>query len=122
MGESAGDDTKSKKKRDVLFVHGKSAKGDRYKVIRAREDRIEMGEMSDLKDGEEIRGEVVKLKAREEHPQLFDVETVLPRDEQTASAPAADHSGPPQVASEQYRKNFEAIFGPKKRKKRELLN
>ncbi|HEY3445679.1 MAG TPA: hypothetical protein VGK67_04900 [Myxococcales bacterium] len=115
MGESADDN--AKKKRDLLFVHGKSAKGDRYKVIRAREDRIEMGEMSDLKEGEEIRGEVVKLKARSEHPQLFDVETVVPREESGGA-----HSGPAQVATEEYRKNFDSIFGAKKRKKRELLN
>ncbi len=116
MGESA-DDSAKKKKRDLLFVQGRSPKGDRYKVIRAREDRVEVGEMSDLKDGEEIRGEVVKLKPREEHPRLFDVETVLPRDEGRA-----ERSGPAQVATEEYRRNFDAIFGPRKRRKKELLN
>lgn len=110
MGESA-----DKKKRDLLFVQGKT-KNDRYKVVRAREDKIEVGEMSDLKDGEEIRGEVVKLKQRSEHPQLFDVETVVPPDE------GSRHDGPAQVATDAYRKNFDAIFASKKRKKTEFLN
>ena len=116
MGESPDDPPK--KKRDLLFVHGRTPKGDRYRVIRAREDRVEVGEMSDLKEGESIRGEVVKLKPRSEHPQLFDVDVVLPRQEPEPT----DRAGPAQVATEAYRKNFEAIFGPKKRKKRELLN
>ena len=112
MGEAGG------KKRDVLFVRGRSSKSGAYRVLRAREDRVELGEMSDLKEGEPIRGEVVKLKPREEHPQLFDVDVVVPREEGTAG----ERSGPAQVASEAYRRNFDAIFGPKRRRRRELLN
>jgi hypothetical protein len=110
----------SKKKPDVLFVHSKSLRGDGYRVVRAREDRVEIGEMSDVKEGEPLRGEVVKLRPREESPRLFDVDVVVPREQ--ALAPTSPRAGPAQVASETYRKNFEAIFGRPRARKRELLN
>ncbi|MBI5546139.1 MAG: hypothetical protein HY901_19785 [Deltaproteobacteria bacterium] len=110
---------KKKKKTDLLFVHGRNPKSDALRVIRAREDRIELGEMSDLKEGEPVRGEVVKLNPRKEHPQLFDVDVVLPREE-TSAAPA--HAGPARVASEAYRDNFDRVFGQPKKRKKLLLN
>lgn len=95
------------KKSDVLFVHSPTPGGDGYRVIRAREDRVEIGEMSDVKEGQPIRGEVVKLKARRESPQMFDVEVVVPR---TETAPRGAHAGPPQVATDAYRDHWDAIF------------
>jgi len=124
MGDGA-DDTKSAKKsaakKDVLFVHSPAPKGDGYRVVRLREDRVELGQMADVKEGEPIRGEVVKLKPREESPRLFDVEVVVPREELPA---ARTGSGPAQVASESYRKNWDDIFGARGRRKAkaELLN
>jgi hypothetical protein len=45
---------------------------------------------------------------------------VVPREQ--ALAPTSPRAGPAQVASETYRKNFEAIFGRPRARKRELLN
>jgi hypothetical protein len=117
------DDTKSAPKgavkKDVLFVHSPVPKGDGYRVVRLREDRVEVGQMADVKEGEPIRGEVVKLKPRQESPRLFDVEVVVPREEPAA---AQARSGPAQVASERYRRGWDDIFGARGRRKAELLN
>lgn len=104
------------KKRDLLFVHSPTPKGDGYRVIRAREDRVEFGEMSDVKEGEPLRGEVVRLKKRPEDERLFDVDVVVPREET-----ARPHAGPAKVATDAYRANWEAIFQSPP-KKPELLN
>ena len=111
-----GDDPQDKPpKRDVLFVHSPTPKGDGFHVIRAREDRVEVGEMSGLKEGEPVKGEIVKLKPRSESPRLFDVDVLAPAEER-----ATPHAGPPQVATEAYRKNWEAVFASAP--KPELLN
>ena len=108
MDEGAG----TKRKQDVLFVHSKSPKGDGYRVVRAREDRVEVGEMSGVKEGEPLRGEVVKLRPRKESARLFDVDVLVPEEKELAAVRA----GPAQVASDSYRKNFDSIFGrPRKR-------
>jgi hypothetical protein len=95
---------------DVVFVHSPTEKGDGFRVVRKRADTIEVGEIRALQEGRPVHGEVVKLSPREEHGQLFDVDVLLP-------APAGDRaeasrSGPPQVATDAYRKNWDAIFGP----------
>ena len=41
-----------KKKPDVLLVHSPVPKGEGYRVVRLREDRVELGQMSDVKEGE----------------------------------------------------------------------
>lgn len=119
MEGDGNQDGDSKKKTDVLFVHSPTPNGDGYHVIRAREDRVEIGQMSGLKDGEAICGEIVNLKPRKESPRLFDVDVVAPA-ETSPSLPTGSRSGPPQVASEAYRENWEAVFRPPR--KRELLN
>jgi hypothetical protein len=48
---------------------------------------------------------VVRLKPREGQERLFDVDVLV-------DAPSRrDHDGPPQVVSESYRHNWDAIFG-----------
>jgi len=96
------------KKPDLLFVHSATPSGNGYRVVRARESRIELGEMSGVREGEPVRGELLKLTPRRESPRLFDVDVVLPREE----AVAASHAGPPRVATEAYRQNWDAVFGP----------
>ena len=86
-------------------------------VLRAREERVEVGVLSPLREGKPIHGEVVKLVARPEAPRLFDVETQLEAPRATdASRPAeearATAGRPAQVASDSYRKNWDAIFQP----------
>lgn len=82
---------------------------------RSEESPVELGELHPLQEGKPVNGELLSLKQRRELPFLFDVKTELadPHAEARASAepprPAAD--GPPQVATDEYRRGWEAIWG-----------
>jgi hypothetical protein len=97
-------------KEDVLFVHSPSEGGEGYRVIRKRENTIEVGEIRAMQEGRPVHGDVVRLKPREEHQRLFDVEVLMSRDE-VQSKGALAHAGPAQVATDAYRENWDAIFG-----------
>lgn len=97
-------------KEDVVFVHGPAEGGEGLRVIRKRDDSIELGEIRAAKEGRPIHGDLVRLKQRKEHDRLFDVETIVSRDE-TDQQRLPGHAGPAQVATDAYRENWEAIFG-----------
>ncbi|HTN83100.1 MAG TPA: hypothetical protein VL242_05430 [Sorangium sp.] len=92
---------------DVVFIHSPVEQGEGFRVIRSREDRIEIGELRPTEHGRPLTGDLVKLTQRSEHARLFDVEVLLP----AQRAPEAQRSGPAQVATDTYRSNWEAIFG-----------
>jgi len=97
-------------KQDVVFVHSPAEAGEGYRVIRKRDETIEVGEIRAVKEGKPLHGDLVKLTQRKEHERLFDVEVLASREE-TKQPAALGHAGPAQVASEAYRANWEAIFG-----------
>jgi hypothetical protein len=92
--------------RDVALIHGRTADGEGLRILRQREQRLEVGEIRPLKEGRAIQGEVVSLKPRAEFPLLCDVsvEVAAP----TRSAPPK--SGPAQVATDSYRENWDTVF------------
>ncbi len=94
----------------MLFVHSPAETGDALRVIRKREDVIEVGELRPMQEGKPIHGDLVKLKPRKEHERLFDVEVLASREEMGGKS-ALGHHGPAQVASDSYRANWDAIFG-----------
>jgi hypothetical protein len=111
----------SKKPKDVVLVHGPTPDGAGVNVLRARKEGLELGTMRPLEHGRPIHGEVVKLTPRTEMPMLYDVETTLPAPEQSGAGTDAKQapealvdraaaSGPAQVASDSYRKNWDAIW------------
>jgi hypothetical protein len=66
---------------------------------------VEAGEMRPMSEGRPLNGaELVTLKPRDDVP-AFDVDVLMPRD------PQPHLSGPPQVATDQYRKNWSETFG-----------
>jgi hypothetical protein len=93
---------------DVVFVHSPIESGSGYRVIRKREDTIEVGEIRAVEEGRPLHGDLVRLRPRAEHERLFDVEVLLDRPK-AAGEPV--RSGPAQVATDAYRTNWEAIFG-----------
>ena len=115
---------------DVALVSGKSSDGQGLTILRSRQGRLEAGVVRPLAPGKPIQGEVVRLKPRKALPVLCDVETILESPvskreaagqgdaEATSSKPAKN--GPPQVASDAYRKNWDAIY--RRDKKHQLLN
>jgi len=118
---------------DVALIHGVTPDGG-FRILRARDNRLELGAVRPLKEGVPITGEVVKLRPRENCPVLCDVEvqlkaTELPSDRQVRQlSPAPDaevshaRSGPAQVATDEYRKNWDAIWSQPQQRQRKLAN
>lgn len=94
---------------DVVVITGKRVNGDGMGVVRFREGNVEVGAVQPLKEGKPIVGELVRLHPRSEAPMVCDVEVELDArpPEQRGS------SGPPQVATEAYRANWDAIWAKK---------
>lgn len=101
---------------DVALIHGVTPDGEGLKILRARGDRVEIGAVRPLREGVPITGEVVTLRPRANFPALCDVETLFKPAEaagerQAPSAPAiAQRTGPAQVATDEYRRNWDAIW------------
>jgi hypothetical protein len=101
---------------DVVFIRGRSKDGKRLSVIRHRDNQLEHGLVVPLEHGKPIHGEVVRLTPRPEFPLLCDVhvECADPTVRNTTMTDApAPKKGPGQVATEQYRNNWERIFDRK---------
>src|SRR5215471_7764593 len=105
-----------RKDKDVALVYGTADDGEGYKILRQRgsSPRVEAGLLRPMQSGRAITGEVVHLEPRKESPLLFNVET-----DEELSSPAAvaarARGGPPQVATDQYRRGWDAIWGTKPR-------
>lgn len=101
---------------DVALIHGVTPDGEGLQILRARGDRLEVGAIRPLREGAPITGEVVTLKPRPNFPALCDVETHFkpPADDARArrepELAAAPRTGPAQVATDEYRRNWDAIW------------
>ena len=91
---------------DVVLLGGPTEDGGGMRVLRARQDRLEAGEIRPLKEGAPVRGEIVSLKPRENAPQICDVEVAY-------APPPSGHKGPAQVATKTYREGWDEVFGAK---------
>lgn len=97
-----------KDERDVAFLYDRTEDGDGYRMLRARKGRIEAGELRPVREGKPLHGgELVKLKPHEKVPNLYDVEV-------SCELPSRRESGPAQVATDAYRRNWERIFSTPK--------
>lgn len=112
--------------RDVVLVHGVTEDKKGLRVLRAREQTIEAGEVRPLKEGQPITSDVVRLHARGGAPFVYDVETTYSpshrstqEDEhrssgrsrhESESSPRPTHAGPAQVATQAYRENWDTIW------------
>jgi len=98
---------------DVALIHGVTPDGEGFHILRARDNRLELGAVRPLREGVPITGEVVTLKPRANFPALCDVEThfAAPAPAKALEAEArSPRSGPAQVATEDYRRNWDAIW------------
>jgi hypothetical protein len=118
--------------RDVVLAIGPTADGEGASVVRLREGRVEAGEVRAAREGQPILGELVQLRAREEHAALFDVEVLArgplasrpaPSPPPTISASSTDETpsassrlrkGPALVNSDAYRTGWDSIFGARR--------
>jgi hypothetical protein len=102
---------------DVVLLHSPTPDGEGVRVLRAREGRLEAGEVRPVKEGQPlVSGEVVTLTPRAESPALCDVKVqyAAPKREEAAASPALPHKGPALVNSRDYRERWDAIFGAEK--------
>jgi hypothetical protein len=130
MGES-----KKRASSDVALLYAPTDDGKGARVLRARDGLLEAGEVRPVKEGQPInQGEVVKLTPIQAGaPCLCNVE-VLHAGDATRQAPSAPPSanlaesarsaeangGPAQVATEDYRLNWDRIFGRRVKQGRSL--
>ena len=92
----------------LLYAPTEDEKGARY--MRVRKGELQIGEARPLAEGQSLCGqELVRMRRRAELPMLFDVEVIHP-----AERPMRDTIGPAQVASDEYRRNWEDTFAPHK--------
>jgi hypothetical protein len=112
--------------KDAILIQGVSEDGETMAVLRAREDRVEAGLVRSVKEGQPLRGELLKLTPRPEFPLLCDVEVQVPAGVVNASGgsetPAPRRGGPAQVATNSYRENWDAIWSKPKGSKKALAN
>ena len=109
----SGGSKRGTRKKDLALVFGPSPDGQGVSVLRRRagSTTVEAGTLRPLQEGRAIMGEVVRLERRDEAPFLFDCET----DEELSTTPRAQLAGPPQVATDEYRRGWDAIWGARER-------
>lgn len=101
-----------------MLIHGVTEDKKGLRVLRARNDNVEAGEVRPLVEGQPITSDVVRLKPRPEAPFVCDVETevsvgtpkVRGSKASMSSASTPHRSGPAQVANRAYRDNWDAIW------------
>ena len=101
----------------MAFVFGQDEHGTHILRRRSEESPLEAGLLRPLREGKPIEGEVIRLTPRREAPLLFDVKTELP-DPRGARATT---EGPAQVATDAYRRGWDAVWGGR-RKNSHALN
>jgi hypothetical protein len=125
---SAPPATAKKPSKDVVLLGPPTADGAGLHVIRARDERLEAGELRAFEDGKSITGEIVTLRPREENARVCDVTDSYTPPPTTTTAQAAHagaqlaHKGPAKVASPAYRDGWDEIFGAKKKTPPSSLN
>jgi hypothetical protein len=94
---------------DIAFVWGKNADG--VHILRRRDENapVEAGLLQPLVEGKPITGELISMRPREDMPFVYDVKSELPAPEQRSSG------RPSQVATDSYRKGWDAIWGARGR-------
>lgn len=97
---------------DVVLLGPPTADGAGVHVLRAREERLETGELRALAEGRPVTGEIVTLAPRQDNPHICDV-----KDSYTPPASAAlpaKAKGPAQVATKTYRDNWDEVFAARR--------
>lgn len=97
------DDAAKKPPADVVVLGPPTPDGEGVRVLRAREERIEAGELRALREGKPVTGEIVSLEPRKDNPRVCDVKSSF--------TPPGARKGPAQVASQSYRDNWDEVFG-----------
>jgi hypothetical protein len=95
---------------DVAVVWGRNENGIYILRRRAHEAPVEAGLLQPLVEGRPINGEVISMRRRGDLPFLFDVKTEVAATATSEPDTSSQH-GPSQVATESYRRGWDAIWG-----------
>lgn len=109
MTENGGASGRPESK-DVVLLGPPTADGAGVHVVRAREQRLEVGELRALEQGRPIRGDVVTLAPRKDTPRICDVTDSYTPPSSAALSPQKATKGPAQVATKAYRDNWDEVF------------
>jgi hypothetical protein len=102
----------SRDQSDVVLLGPPTEDGAGVHVLRARDERLEAGELRNLEEGRPITGEVVTLAPRKDNPRVCDVrESYVPPKTETLQKA----KGPAQVATKAYRDNWDETFARPRR-------
>jgi hypothetical protein len=110
--------------KDVALLYAPTDDGKGARILRSRNGNIEAGEVRPAKDGQPLQGaELVRLEPRADASCLCDVHVLHAGERSDASAPvpapAVEPNGrPAQVATDDYRLNWDRVFGAAKRPKK----
>jgi hypothetical protein len=108
---------------DIAVVWGRNENGIYILRRRAEEGPLEAGLLQPLVEGRPINGEVISMQRRHDLPYLFDVKTEVAAPQPSEPVePSSTSQGPSQVATESYRKGWDAIWGPDSGSARRNLN
>jgi hypothetical protein len=93
---------------DIALVFGKNEEG--VHILRRRDENspIEAGLLQPLVEGKPITGELISMRRREDMPMLYDVKSEMAAPESSAEQRSP---GPSKVATDSYRKGWDAIWG-----------
>jgi hypothetical protein len=95
---------------DIAVVWGRNENGLYILRRRTEEAPVEAGLLQPLVEGRPISGEVISMRRRGDMPLLFDVKTEVAAPAPTPEPNTTSH-GPSQVATESYRRGWDAIWG-----------
>jgi hypothetical protein len=120
MAKRSTDSKRARRIRDVAMILDRTNDNEGFQIVRRRgqDQPVEMGTMRPLREGKPIDGEVVSLRQRRDLPFLYDVKTELPDPEPRR----ATSDGPAQVATDEYRRGWEAIWGAAREPEPSKLN
>lgn len=91
---------------------GTSDDGARARIVRAREGRVEVGELRAPEEGKPMYGELIRLKPRSEDSPVCDVEVLHASPSmQRPELETRTTSKPAQVATDTYRASWDRVFG-----------
>jgi len=93
--------------KDVAMIVDRTEDNEGFQILRRRsaDAAVELGTMRPLREGKPIDGEVVSLRQREDIPFVYDVKTEVAVERRGTS------DGPAQVATDDYRRGWDAIWG-----------
>lgn len=105
--------------RDVALLGGPTQDGQGAHMLRVKDGQVTAGELRPAREGQPLQqgGELVRLQPL--HPELpiCEVETLYAATEAGAQD-TRKRGGPARVSNDTYRKNWNAVFGGKRTRKR----